>query len=402
MPRTVDFLVVGAGVLGLSLARELKQRHPDSQIIVFEKEPHLGKHASGRNSGVLHSGIYYPEGSLKARVCVEGARAMAAYCDEHQLPISRLGKVIVPTRPEDDAQLDLLYRRALANGARAELIDEARLRELEPEAKSASGRALHAPETAVVDPGAILERLAEDLRAQGVEIILGTAMGEVDDRARTARAGGETYAYGHLYNAAGLHADRVAQGCGVGAQYTMMPFKGLYYKLDPASGLDIHRLIYPVPDLNVPFLGVHFTKKVDGAVYLGPTAIPAFGRENYQGLEGLDLSESAAMLSRVARHYMDNKQGFRAYAHAESLRFFKPRFAEAARALAPRLEAKHLLPSDKVGIRAQLVDTEKNELVMDFLVERGQHSTHVLNAVSPAFTSAFSFARYMLDQVGVN
>lgn len=399
-PQTADFLIVGGGIVGLAVARELRLRDPACRIVVVDKEPTLGRHSSGRNSGVLHSGIYYPEGSLKGRVCVEGMRAMKAYCEEHGLPLGRYGKVIVPSRPEDAPQLDLLLKRALANGARAELIDEAQLRELEPEARTATGKALHSPDTAVIDPLLVLTHLADDLRRQGVEIVLGQAVTDVDAERGVATTATETYHYGHLVNTAGLFADRVAQACGVGRQYRMLPFKGLYWKLAPDAGLAVNGLIYPVPDLNVPFLGVHFTKKVNGEVYLGPTAIPAFGRENYHGLAGLDPAEIGPILSRLLGHYWRNKQGFRRYAHEESLRFFKGRFAEAARALAPRLRAEHLVMSDKVGIRAQLVDTEKHELVMDFLVESGPRSTHVLNAVSPAFTSAFSFARLLLDRVG--
>ena len=400
MTHRVDFLVVGAGILGLALARELRARHPEARLAVVDKEPAPGRHQSGRNSGVVHAGLYYPEGSLKARVCVEGARAMRAYCEERGLPLDRVGTVIVPARAADDPQLDLLLRRAQANGARAELLDEAGLRALEPEARSATGRALWSPDTAVIDSQAVLERLVAELEASGVAFHWGAPIHEMASIRRTARAGQEAFSYGHLFNAAGLHAEQVAQACGVGARYAVLPFKGLYYKLDPASGLRFNHLVYPVPDLNVPFLGVHVTRKVSGEVYLGPTAIPAFGREQYRGLASVGPAEAAAIAWRLLGHYVEGKQGFRAYAHAEGGRFLKGRFAAAARALVPRLEARHLLPSDKVGIRAQLVDRTRRELVMDFVVERGEHSTHLLNAVSPAFTSAFAFARLALDEKG--
>lgn len=398
---TAEFLIVGAGIVGLSVARELKRLHGDARIVVLDKEPALALHSSGRNSGVLHSGIYYPEQSLKARVCAEGGREMAAYCEERGLPLARHGKVIVPVREEDDALVDLLHRRALSNGATVSILDRQQLAEIEPEARTATGRALHSPNTAVIDPGAVVEHLAEDLRQQGVEIRLGHRLESADPTRSEVRAGGETFAYGHLFNTAGLHADVVARAFGVGERYAMLPFKGLYYRLDEAAGLRINGLIYPVPDLGVPFLGVHFTRKVSGEVYLGPTAVPAFGRENYQGLEGVDLGEAPQIATQLFRQYVKNHQGFRRYAHEESLRFFKHRFAEAARALAPRLQSRHLLRSAKVGIRAQLLDREKQELVMDFLVESRQNATHVLNAVSPAFTSAFRFSRLVVEQAGV-
>jgi len=399
--RTADFVVVGAGIVGLAVARELKRRHPAGHVVVLEKEDALGEHASGRNSGVLHSGIYYPEGSLKGAMCAEGARELAAYCREHQLPIVRAGKVVVPTRPEDDAALDLLQQRARRNGARAELIDAQQLREIEPDARSATGRALHVPETAVVAPKAVLCHLAQTLTSAGVEVLLGHRVGEIDPARGRLRAGGLELHYGHLFNAAGLHADRVAQACGAGGRYGMLPFKGLYYRLVPDSGLRVNGLIYPVPDLRVPFLGIHFTREVDGSVAVGPTAVPALGRENYHGARGIRPGEAAGILLQVAAQYARNDQGFRRFAHMEALRFLKSRFVAAARALVPRLGPEHLARSSKVGIRAQLVDRTTHRLVMDFVVEPGERSTHILNAVSPAFTSAFPFARLVLDQAGV-
>lgn len=387
--------------MGLAIARELRDRHPKASIVVLEKEATLGAHASGRNSGVLHSGIYYAENSLKARVCVEGARMLAAYCEEHRLPLDRMGKVILPVTEHDDAQLDLLYRRGKANGARVELIDRAQLRELEPEAHTVTGRALHSPDTAVIEPGAVLDHLARSLRAAGVEIRMQQRVQAADPAKATVRTQDATIRYGHLFNAAGLHADVVAHAFGLGRRYTILPFKGIYYKLDDASGLAFNGLVYPVPDLSVPLLGVHVTKKVDGAIYFGPTAVPALGRENYAGLAGLSPRDLPPILGHLALQYLKNKQGFRRFAHQEGVRFFKSRFATAARSLIPRLKAEHLVSSKKVGIRAQLLDKERDELVMDFLLESGLNSTHVLNAVSPAFTSAFSFARLVVDRVGV-
>lgn len=397
MSQTCDFLVIGAGILGLSVARALKAKYSDARTIVVDKEARVGQHQSGRNSGVLHSGIYYPEASLKARVCVEGAQAMAAYCEERGLPLLRCGKVIVPTNEHDDPQLDILLKRGQANGVTAEMLDRTALRELEPEARSATGRALWVPSTAVIDSESVLQQLVTDLQEQGVIIHWTTEVQGISVEKREARAGKHTFSYGHLFNTAGLHADTVAQACGLAERYAILPFKGLYYRLDPASGLQFNHLIYPVPDLNVPFLGVHVTKKVNGDVYLGPTAIPAFGREQYHGLHGLYWSEATSIVLRLAKHYLEGKQGFRHYAHAEAGRFLKSRFASAASGLVPRIEARHLLSSDKVGIRAQLVDRVKGELVMDFLCEQNAHSTHILNAVSPAFTSAFAFARLLLN-----
>lgn len=378
--KTYDTIVVGGGIVGLAIARELLSRDPKQRIAIFEKEPELGKHASGRNSGVLHSGIYYPPASLKGRLCTEGSRLMREYCDERKLPIARIGKVVVPANDADDSQLEVLLERARANGARAEVVGDAR--EFEPETRA--GRALFVPDTSVIDPKRILASIADELRAGGVEFVFNREVTEIDRGT-----------YGFLVNAAGLHADRIARPFGVGERYTILPFRGRYYKL--AAPFVIRRLIYPVPDLRVPFLGVHFTNAVDGTTYIGPTAMPAFGRENYSGVRGIRMRDAASIGTTIVRQYASNKQGFRTLLHQEAARLLKRNFAAAARALVPRLETEHLKPSTKAGIRAQLFDRVKNELVMDFVVERGERSLHILNAVSPGFTTAFSFARFALD-----
>ena len=191
-------------------------------------------------------------------------------------------------------------------------------------------------------------------------------------------------------------ADQVARMFDIGSKYALLPFKGIYYSLDEQSGIHLNGLVYPVPDLGVPFLGVHSVRTIQGKVYLGPTAVPAFGRENYRGLTGIRAGDAGRIAYQLAQQYINNNQGFRKFAHEEAGRFLKSRFTEAAQLLIPRLENRHLRPSQKVGIRAQLVDKERHELVMDFLVEKRANSTHILNAVSPAFTSAFAFARHVL------
>lgn len=398
MTHTADVVIVGAGILGLSLARELLLRNSNCNITLLEKESALGKHSSGRNSGVLHSGIYYPTESIKAKVCAEGAKQLAEYCERHGLPIHRTGKVIIPTCEADDYQLDVLYARAKSNGARADLIDRKALQEIEPEACTPSGRALHSPDTAVIDPLTVLRHLSDDLTQRGVKILLGQNIEVVNPSKASLKANGNIICFGHLFNTAGLHSDQVAKSFGAGRDYAILPFKGTYYELAPTANLDIRGLIYPVPDLRVPFLGVHFTKALSGKIYIGPSALPAWGRENYHGLEGASLSESSSIFFRLAGQYLNNNQGFRVYAHEEATRLLKRNFVAAAKKLVPRTSSQHLLRSEKVGIRAQLLNTRTHELAMDFIVEQGKASTHILNAVSPAFTSAFSFAKLVIDQ----
>lgn len=397
MPKS-DFLIIGAGVVGLAIARELKLRYPDQGVTVLEKEPAPGVHSSGRNSGVLHSGIYYPPDSLKAKVCAQGAVEMAAYHEAHNLRLDRRGKVLVATNEGDAHQLDLLETRGMQNGIQVERIDAQQLRELEPEARSATGRALWVPGTSVGSPVAMMKVLRKEVEGMGVNLLCNISIIKVDAVAKTLfLKDGTSLHFGHVINSAGLHAERVAHQFNCGLRYALLPFKGIYWKLNPASGIEINHLIYPVPDLRVPFLGVHTTTTTDGATYFGPTAVPAFGRENYHGIEGVEIADLAGITAMLIRQYLSGKDGFRRLAWQEGRRYFKPWFAEAARAIVPRLRPEHLLPTEKVGIRAQMLDMKTGRLVTDFLVECGANSTHILNAISPAWTSAFPFARHVCD-----
>lgn len=393
----VDFIIIGAGILGLSVARELRAQYPKSSIAVFEKEHQIGLHASGRNSGILHAGIYYKSDSLKATFCLNGLRAMAAYCEEHHLPIHRIGKIIVPSKASDVAVLNTLHKRAIENGTNAQLINGDDLRRLEPRARTDIDLALLSPETAVVDPKSIVNHLHKSLAKQGVSFYFNHCCNKIDPKQKKMSAGNHEVSYGHLFNTAGLYADKVASACGLQERYTMIPFKGMYYELAPSSAIRINHLIYPVPDMNVPFLGVHFTKSIHGTIYVGPTAIPVLGREHYTGFKGIKLRETVDTFSHLGKHYLANKQGFRAYAHQEIPRFIKSRFVASARSLIPTLTRHDIVKSSKVGIRAQLFDKQNQELSMDFIVSSTDNETHVLNAVSPAFTSSFSFAKYIVD-----
>lgn len=398
-----DFVVIGAGITGLAITKTLVNRYPNAKIGVFEKEPTSGVHGSGRNSGVLHSGIYYPENSLKAKFCAEGSKQLAAFCEANELPVCRMGKVIVPTRPEQDNQVDLLYSRGRHNGAAVNIIDSLQLKEIEPEAHTATGRALHSPETAVVEPHLVLQKLHELLSKSGVIFHYNSGLKKaLPEQSHFLTQAGDQVNYQYLFNATGQHADRIAHLFGTAMEYTLLPFKGMYFSLSPQSEIKLNGLVYPVPDLNVPFLGVHSVKKISGEIYFGPTAIPALGRENYVGLEGIEPSEAINIACNLTIQYWKNHQGFRNYAHEEAGRFMKVRFAKAARALIPRLQTQHLLPSSKVGIRAQLVNTQTRQLEMDFLMHSFNNTIHILNAISPAFTSSFSFAEYVVDSSAIN
>ncbi len=389
IPDRTDVLVVGAGIVGLTVARELVLGG-HGEVMVLEKEPELGRHASGRNSGVLHAGIYYSEGSLRARFCLAGNRLMRAYCREKGLPLLEAGKVIVARGEDELPVLEELRRRAIANGARVEMVDEAQLADIEPLARTA-GRALFSPETAVIEPLAVLNAIATDLAATGrCRLVTGCRfLGLAGSGAAITTEG--RVAFGRLINAAGAHCDTVARAFGVAADYRLIPFKGIYRRLKAGRDYPVRGTIYPVPDVRNPFLGIHFTRGVQGGLYLGPTAIPALGRENYGLLRGLDRGGPGILLADAAL-FLSNP-GFRRIALTEPGKMLPGAFNRDAAGLVKRFDPDDFERSPKVGIRPQLVDWRTKELVTDFIVEAKDASVHVLNPISPAFTASMEMAR---------
>jgi len=388
-------------MVGLCIGHQLLERGITRSITVLDKEPELGLHSSGRNSGVLHAGLYYKPGTLKAQVCVAGARRLRHWVEERGLPINPCGKVIVPPRAELDLQLDVLAERGLANGAQVEFWDEQQLRELIPDARTASGRALWSPNTAVVKPIAVVKRLHQELQVKGLRVVTSQhGWMAQPEKQQVQLADGNVLAYGHLFNCAGLQADRVAHSFGVGRQYSLLPFKGLYWQLKPTCPIQPRCNLYPVPDLNVPFLGVHFTPSADltPLVSIGPTATPAFGRENYRGLQAIEPAMAAANMTLLARQYLANRGGFRRYVHEQAFLAMPPLLLRAAQQLIPTIRAEDLELSQKVGIRSQLFNHDTQRLEDDFLCLPGEASTHVLNAISPAFTASFALADLIIDQ----
>ncbi len=392
--RHADILICGAGICGLTLARELLARGREN-ILIFDKEDRPGRHASGRNSGVLHAGIYYAPETLKAETCIKGNRRMRAYCREKGLPMAEAGKVIVAGEASELDALRALYDRAKGNSATVRLIDEKELAELEPLAKTVE-TAIHSPETTMVDPRAVLKSLQKDIESTGKAAFLfnTTFLGKTGKKT-VAVSGGEI-SYGLFVNAAGAHADKVAAPFGVGHGLAAIPFKGVYRKLRPEKGGLVRGNIYPVPDVRNPFLGVHFTRGISGETYVGPTAIPALGRENYGVLRGMD-AEALTILLRDLALFVKNPK-FRDVALTEPKKYLAKFFFNDARRLVKELVPEDLLPCGKVGIRPQLVNLRSGELIMDFLVERRESELHILNAVSPAFTASLAFAEMVADK----
>ncbi|MCP9447731.1 MAG: L-2-hydroxyglutarate oxidase [Nitrospira sp.] len=396
VPRSCDFLVIGAGVIGITIAWELRRRY-GVRVCVIDKEAAVGMHASGRNSGVLHAGVYYKPHSLKARLCVEGNKRMRDYCRDRGIPLNEHGKVIVTRKEAELTALRELYERARSNGVTVALLDAAELKEIEPCARTV-GQALYVKETSVVDPQQVMKSLANEAVKDGVEFRLRcTWEGFAGmDQVRTSQG---ALSYGYLVNCAGLFADQVAHAHGVGTQYKILPFRGQFYRLRPESKVKVRGNIYPVPDLRNPFLGIHFTARPNGDVTMGPSALPLFGREQYEGLTGVTASDCLTMLGFLTRLWSRNQDHFRSIAWTELKKLSRRGFFHEARGLVKGLVQEDLLIGKSPGIRAQLVDMQTSELTSDFVVEHGSYSTHVLNAVSPAFTSSLPFAEYVVNLI---
>jgi L-2-hydroxyglutarate oxidase len=396
MGNSADVAVVGGGVVGLALADAWLARDPGATVVVHDKEDHLAAHASGRNSGVLHAGFYYAPESLKARLTRMGNEMLREFCAERGVPVRATGKVVVVTAEDQLPALMELHRRGIANQVELELIDEAGLAELEPLART-MGQALWSPNTAVADPVTVVEALAERVRERGGRVLLSSQVtGAGPGWVRTAD-GGRT-AVGHVINAAGLHADTVAQWFGFGLDYRMLPFKGLYWYGTWAPGR-LQRHVYPVPDPRNPFLGVHLTVTVDGRAKVGPTAIPALWREDYGGTDGFDARQSAGIAGLYPRFLFSRHHDVPALLRSEIPKYSRRHLVKQAAALVPSVTPESFTVKGRPGVRAQLLHRPTGRLEMDFVVEGDERSTHILNAVSPAWTSSLAVADYVVGQI---
>jgi L-2-hydroxyglutarate oxidase LhgO len=390
-----DYLIIGAGIIGLALARELNSRFPAADILVIDKEPDLAFHGSGRNSGVLHAGFYYTADSLKARFTRDGNRMMQDYVQTTGLSINRCQKVVVAADETEVAGIYELQRRGERNGVDVQVIDEQQLAEIDPNART-TGVALHSPTTATVDPSAVCHAIGNDLEKAGVRFLFGHGYQKRLDTNSVVTSRGSIIHADVVINAAGLYADRIARDYGFSQNYTIIPFKGIYLKY---TGKDkpVRTNIYPVPNLRNPFLGVHYTVTVDGTIKIGPTAIPAFWRQNYVGLENFSLKEMSEIISWEARLFLADSFGFRSLAMTEVKKYNRSYFTGLAEKMVKQIDIAGFNQWSKPGIRAQLLNTKTKELVQDFVVEGDKNSIHILNAVSPAFTCSFPFAALGVD-----
>lgn len=391
-----DILICGAGVVALALARVIHARQPGKKIRILEKESDVAYHSSGRNSGVLHAGFYYSANSLKAKFTRDGNKALRTFCQEKKIKINECQKVVVAQSEAEVSGIIELEKRGRINGVDVRIIDEKELKEFEPNAKTFE-KALLSPTTATVDPVEICLALKDELSQKGVTFHFGEGYKrKISDHSVESTLGREFEA-GLIINAAGLYADKIARDFGFSQDYTIIPFKGVYLKYKGADR-PVRTNIYPVPNLKNPFLGVHFTLTVNNDIKIGPTAIPAFWRENYQGLQGFRLNEMAEILAQEARLFVQNSFDFRRLAMEEMKKYNKEHFVRLATKMVHKIDPAGFTEWSKPGIRAQLLNLKTRELVQDFVVEGDKKSVHVLNAVSPAFTSSFPFAEWIYDK----
>lgn len=395
-PAECDIAVVGGGIVGLATARELAARHPDARVAVLEREPRLAAHQTTHSSGVIHAGIYYRPGSLKARLCVAGSRELYAYCEERGIPARRSGKVIVATRPSELPRLEELARRAQANGVEgARMLDADGLAEVEPHVRGLA--ALHSPATGVVDFGRVAAALATDARSAGVTVhggcpVLGSAPG--DGRLELRHARGTTRARAAVF-CAGAWSDRLAVAAGAPAEPRIVPFRGAFYALAPERAVLVRGNVYPVPDPELPFLGVHLTRAVDGSVHAGPSALMVGARDAYRlaRVRAGDVRDALAWPGTwrmLRRHVGATLAEVRRAASRRAL-------AAELRRFLPQLEARDLRFAF-AGVRGQAIDRD-GALVDDFIVSRTERAVHVRNAPSPAATSCLPLARLIADEL---
>jgi L-2-hydroxyglutarate oxidase LhgO len=394
--KKLDVIVIGAGIVGLAVAREIQLRRPGTTMMMIEREGDVARHQTGHNSGVIHGGIYYEPGSLKATLCVEGARMMYEYAQEHHIPHERCGKLIVAVRDDELDRLDELERRGLANGVPGmRRISAEEIKEIEPNAIGVA--AIHAPNTGIIDYTAVSQSIRQELETMGVSFLFDTEVLKIvpGDENRVVIAG-STFNSAQVIVCAGLWSDRLARQSGAPADPRIVPFRGAYLRLKPTTEPLVNGMVYPVPDPTLPFLGVHLTKHIHGHIMIGPTAMLVPSRDGYlvRTLRPRDMWETATWpgMWSVARKYW--RTGLNEIQMAVS----KRSYVQAAREYVPSLSLASIDSSFQSGVRAQAVGRD-GTLVDDFLISQVGSVSHVRNAPSPAATSSMALARELVDRI---
>lgn len=393
MEKRVDFLVIGGGILGISIGRELLLRFPNSRILVAEKESDVAAHASGRNSGVLHAGFYYSPDSLKARFCLEGNQVLRHLITKHNLPLNPCGKVVVAKDVDDLSRLDDLLERGLANGVELFKYPEEELNKYEPLAKTYR-QFLWSPNTAVSDPILVTKLLRDLFISEGGEVKYNAEI-NIEDEENIFICDIRIQPK-HIINASGANAIHIAHKVNAGKKYSQLPVLGKY-KITSSSNIPLRTLVYPVPNPKNPFLGVHFTLTVDGDVKIGPTAIPVLGREQYKVKDFPDNLDYSSTVKSLTSLFHGSASGLLNLAVTELPKISTKKLVRDGQNLVPTISPLVKWENKRPGIRAQLVNLEKQGFEMDFVIEKNGIFTHVLNAVSPGWTSAIPFAKFIVD-----
>jgi L-2-hydroxyglutarate oxidase LhgO len=394
--RQADLLIIGAGIVGLAAALEYTRRFPGKRLLVVEKEDRVAAHQTGHNSGVIHSGLYYRTGSLKARNCVAGCASMKRFCQEHGIAYEECGKLVVAAAPEEVPRLEQLHQRGLANGvAGLRTLDRDEFRELEPHCEGIC--ALHVPSTGIVDYTDVAKKYVELIEHAGGEILLGAKVVGLsdDDNANIIETVAGTFRASLAINCAGLYSDTITRMAGCKTDLEIIPFRGEYYEIKPERRHLVKSPIYPVPDPRFPFLGVHFTRHVNGSVEAGPNALLAFRREGYSGTSP-DLTEAVEML-RYSGFWKMAGKFWRKGMEEQYRSWLKPAFSRALRKMVPELTDDDLVPGGS-GVRAQAVDRNGN-LLDDFHFVRSRRMIHVSNVPSPAATASLEIGREVVDML---
>ena len=390
----VDFCIIGGGIVGLATALKLSERRPDASIVVIEKESGLGRHQTGHNSGVIHAGLYYKPGSLKADLCRRGAESTKRFCATHGIPFETRGKLVVATDERELSRMASLAENARLNGIAFEVLDAAQLRRCEPNITGVG--AILSPSTGIVDYGRMCHAMGDVIRGRGHQIVLGTRLEALHEDAEWVRveAGGRTWEARHLIACAGLQSDRVARMAGLRIDHQVVPFRGEYYDVVPAKRGVAHHLIYPVPDPDLPFLGIHLTPTIDGGLTVGPNAVLGMSREGY-ARGSFDWGD-VATYARFPGFWRVMAGNWRSGLAEARNSLSKRRYLDECRKYCPSLAIDDLVPRE-AGIRAQAV-TRDGKLIHDFLFLGTARMLHVCNAPSPAATSALPIAEMIADR----
>ena len=394
--KEYDQIIIGAGIVGISLGLALLERNPNRKVLIIDKEEKPGVHASGRNSGVLHAGFYYSPDSLKAKFCRLGNLELRKFCNENNLQILETGKVVVCQDKQDVVRLEELYRRGIVNGVNIEILDSKDLGKIEPAAQTVD-KFIWSPTTAVGNPKEVINKLAEKFTKSGGNFSFNTQVELIEkDNEILIKTKDVTYSANSLINAAGAYAADLAKQVNVGTEYVCLPFLGAYKK-SKLLPVNPKRLVYPVPNPVNPFLGVHTTITLNNEIKIGPTAFPVIGKEQYKLMDGFNLKDLVQFFTSSTALLKSDSVDLLGLAKEEALKLFKKPLLRRTRKLSSSLDSNKNWVKYPSGIRAQIINTKTKAIEMDYIVKSDKNVVHILNAVSPGWTSSIPFAHWVVE-----